>query len=100
MRRPLVLVALLAACAVLPAGAAAKGFRAEIDRTAHGIPHITAKGYSGAGFGYGYAFAEDNICPIAEDYVTVRAERSQFFGPDGNYQQRGNGYGAHNLNSD
>jgi acyl-homoserine-lactone acylase len=30
----------------------------------------------------------------------VRAERSRFFGPDAGYAQRGNGYGANNLNSD
>src|SRR4051812_35482731 len=86
--------------ALLPAVAAAAGYKAEIRRTAYGIPHIEARSYTGAGFGYGYAFAQDNICPIAEDYVTVRAERSRFFGPDGEYAQRGNGFGANNLNSD
>src|SRR3954447_16014280 len=74
--------------------------KAKIRLTAHGIPHIEAKTYTGAGFGYGYAFARDNICPIADAYVTVRAERSRFFGPDAGYEQRGNGYGANNLNSD
>jgi acyl-homoserine-lactone acylase len=87
----------LAALALAPA---AQGYKAEIRRTAHGIPHIQASSYAGIGFGYGYAFAQDNICPIAEDYVTVRGERSRFFGPNGTYQQRGNGFGANNLNSD
>ena len=81
---------------------------ATIQRDANGIPHITAENFAGLGFGYGYAFAEDNICTIAETYVTVRAERSQYegdgvegtFGPDGSYPQRGNGFGANNLNSD
>jgi acyl-homoserine-lactone acylase len=84
--------------ALLPSAAFA--YKAEIRRTAHGIPHIEAKGYGGIGFGYGYAFAQDNICTIAQDYVTVRGERSRFFGPDDSYQQRGNGFGAKNLNSD
>jgi acyl-homoserine-lactone acylase len=100
MRRLLPL-ALLALVALLPAGVAdAAGMKAKIRLTAHGIPHIEAKSYTGAGFGYGYAFARDNICPIADAYVTVRAERSRFFGPEAGYQQRGNGYGANNLNSD
>jgi acyl-homoserine-lactone acylase len=73
---------------------------ATIRRTDHGIPHILADDFAGIGFGYGYAFAEDNICTIAESYVTVRAERSRYFGPDGSYLQRGNGFAANNLNSD
>jgi acyl-homoserine-lactone acylase len=92
------LFAAVALLALLPSVASA--FNAEIRRTAHGIPHIQAKDYGGIGFGYGYAFAQDNICPIAEDYVTVRGDRSRFFGPSGTYQQRGNGFAANNLNSD
>lgn len=79
-----------------------KGERLEatIRRTDHGIPHILADDPAGVAFGYGYAFAEDNICTIAETYVTVRAERSRYFGPEGSYLQRGNGFAANNLNSD
>lgn len=44
--------------------------------------------------------ARDNICTLAEAYVTVRAERSLFFGPDGDYEIRSNGTTANNLNSD
>jgi acyl-homoserine-lactone acylase len=81
---------------------------ATIRRDDVGIPHILANDYGGLGFGYGYAFAEDNICTIAESYVTVRAERSRYtgdgvegtFGPNGGYPQRGNGQDANNLNSD
>ena len=73
---------------------------ATIRRDPHGIPHIVAPDLKGIGFGYGYAFAEDNICTIAESYVTVRAERSRYFGPGNGYQQRGNGFSANNLNSD
>jgi acyl-homoserine-lactone acylase len=100
--------AMALAATLLPAAAqaaptthiAAKGLDATIRRTAHGIPHIEARSYGGLGFGYGYAFAQDNICPIAEAYVTVRGERSQFFGPDKGYKQRGNGFNPNNLNSD
>jgi acyl-homoserine-lactone acylase len=96
----LVLGALLLAALVLPGSALAARLGATIRRTAHGIPHVEARTYAGVGFGYGYAFAQDNICPIAEDYVTVNGERSLFFGPDGTYVLRGNGFAANNLNSD
>ena len=46
-------------------------YNVAIRRTAHGIPHILAADWGSLGFGYGYAFAEDNICTIAESYVTV-----------------------------
>jgi acyl-homoserine-lactone acylase len=96
------MVVVMAAAAALPASASAQApeYSATIQRDAHGIPHIEAGDYAGLGYGYGYAFAEDNICEIAESYVTVRAERSRYFGPDGSYQQRGNGVTANNLNSD
>src|SRR5919199_3985898 len=92
--------ALVAALLALAVPSAAFAASAVIRRTAHGIPHISARDYRGVGFGYGYAFAQDDICPIAEDYITVRGERSRFFGPDGSYEQRGNGFTANNLNSD
>src|SRR2546423_1951368 len=82
------------------ADAAAKGPSAVIRRSAHGIPHIVSKSWEGIGYGYGYAFAQDDICPMADDYVTVRAQRSRFFGPDATYAQRGNGTTPNNLNSD
>ncbi|MEA2390702.1 MAG: acyl-homoserine-lactone acylase, partial [Solirubrobacteraceae bacterium] len=78
----------------------APALSATIRRTAHGIPHIEARSYAGLGYGYGYAFAQDNLCTIAEQYVTVRAERSRYFGPDKEYTQRGNGFTVNNLNSD
>jgi acyl-homoserine-lactone acylase len=82
------------------ASLASTSFSATIRRTEGGIPHITSTTYGGLGYGYGYAFAQDNICVMAEDYVTVDAERSRFFGPNGSYLQRGNGFAANNLNSD
>src|SRR5437588_5039440 len=82
------------------AGPASAAEQAVIRRTAYGIPHIQASDYAGLGYGYGYAFAQDNLCVMAEDYVTVDAERSRFFGPSGSYEQRGNGISANNLNSD
>jgi acyl-homoserine-lactone acylase len=73
---------------------------ATIRRTSYGIPHIVAGDWASLGFGYGYAFAQDNICTIADSYVTVRGQRSRFFGPDGDYLIGGNGNVVNNLNSD
>src|SRR5690554_7501050 len=41
-------------------------FSATIERTTYGIPHITADDYAGAGYGHGYAIAEDNLCVLAD----------------------------------
>ncbi|MFL5910223.1 MAG: penicillin acylase family protein [Gaiellaceae bacterium] len=83
-----------------PARAAASDLSATIRRTEHGVPHIEASSFRGAGYGYGYAFAQDNLCVMADDYVTVDGQRSRFFGPDESYSQRGNGTTPNNLNSD
>jgi acyl-homoserine-lactone acylase len=61
---------------------------AVIRRTAYGIPHIESSTWVGLGYGYGYAFAQDNLCTGADDYVTVDAQRSRYFGPDATYEQR------------
>ncbi len=71
-----------AVAAVPPAEAAGGGYSATIRRTEYGIPHITAKDYGGLGFGYGYAFAQDNLCTLASWVVTLRGERSRYFGPE------------------
>ncbi|GIH65333.1 penicillin acylase family protein [Microbispora siamensis] len=65
----------------VPAAAADGSYSATIRRTEYGIPHVTAKDYGGLGFGYGYAFAQDNLCTLASWVVTLRGERSRYFGP-------------------
>ena len=99
IRIVLVCAVLGAALAVQTAAAVAEP-GAAIRRTANGIPHIKADDFEGIGYGYGYAIAEDNLCVLADTYVTVRAERSRFFGPQGSYASRGNGTRPNNLNSD
>ena len=71
-----------------------------IRRTSHGIPHIIARSFKDLGYGYAYAFAQDNICTIAREYVTIRAERSRFFGAGKRWNFEGNGTTVNNLNSD
>jgi acyl-homoserine-lactone acylase len=56
-------------------------YSAEIRRTAYGIPHILANDYGSLGYGYGYAFAQDNLCVMADRVLTLRGERSRYFGP-------------------
>ncbi len=59
------------------------GLEATITRTAFGIPHIEAKDWRGVGYGVAYAYAEDNLCLLAEEFATVAGERSLHFGPEG-----------------
>jgi acyl-homoserine-lactone acylase len=83
---------------------AAQGVQAKphavIRWASHGVPHIKASNWTNLGFGYGYALASMDICPVADQYVTVRAQRSRFFGPDATWVFRGNGATQTNLNSD
>ncbi|MFD9964412.1 penicillin acylase family protein [Amycolatopsis sp. NPDC058986] len=85
MRRLLAfLTVLLSASALLtPAATAAETGHAVIRYTEHGIPHILAKDFDGLGYGYGFAAARDNICELANTYLTVEARRSAFLGPGG-----------------
>ncbi|MGP9022417.1 penicillin acylase family protein [Streptomyces sp. BR1] len=59
------------------------GLSAVIRYTEYGIPHIVAKDYADLGFGTGYAQAADQVCTLADGFVTVRGERSRWFGADG-----------------
>ncbi|MBK5418472.1 acylase [Pseudomonas sp. TH31] len=54
----------------------------EIRRTSFGVPHIRAENERGLGYGIGYAYAQDNLCLMANEIVTVNGERSRYFGPD------------------
>ncbi|MFD4866510.1 penicillin acylase family protein [Streptomyces sp. NPDC058412] len=82
--------ALLAATAAVPQASAATGDRipaggglsAVIRYTENGIPHILARDYAQLGFGTGWAQAADQVCVLADGFVTVAGERSRWFGPD------------------
>ena len=74
--------------------------KSKIVRTRYGVPHITAGNLTSLGFGYGYAFAQDDLCTIADSYVTVAGQRSKYFGPDGEWTFSGNGTVNNNLDSD
>jgi acyl-homoserine-lactone acylase len=49
----------------------------------NGIPHITASNFEALGYGEAWAFAPDDLCTLASDFVTLNGERSRYFGPDG-----------------
>lgn len=55
---------------------------ADIRRTSYGVPHIRANDERGLGFGIGYAYAQDNLCLLANEVVTVNGQRARFFGPE------------------
>jgi acyl-homoserine-lactone acylase len=69
-----------------PSTAAPDRYRAEIVRTKHGIPHVTADDWGSLGYGSGYAAAETSICNLADTVLTARGKRSKFLGPDARYQ--------------
>ncbi len=93
-------IAAIGAVALVPAQASAGALEAEIVRTKYGVPHIEADNIRSLSAGYAYAFAEDNLCTIASEYVTVNAKRSKFFGPDETWTFSGNGSTYRNVDAD
>lgn len=78
-------------------GATPQGTRllADVARTSYGVPHVRAENFEGLGYGLAYAYAQDNVCMFADTLLTVRGERSRFFGPDAKATRSVNGeYGA------
>ena len=82
--------------------------QAELTRTTNGIAHVRAPDFRGLGYGLAYAYAQDNVCMFADTLLTVRGERSRYFGPEARATQADMGeYGAaidylnlNNLDSD
>ena len=100
MKRILAAAALVAMLALPATAAAAESGRysAEIRRTEGGMPHIKARDHGSLGFGYAYAYAEDQVCRFADILATVNAQRSRYFGPDASYGDLGGQ--TNNLSSD
>ncbi|APW39271.1 hypothetical protein RD110_20335 [Rhodoferax koreense] len=90
---------LLSGCLGGGDGGVASPLAASIRYTTGGVPHIKADSFAGAGYGYGYAFAKENLCLYAEELVTLRGERAQYFGMANGYLgQFGTTFG--NVDSD
>ncbi|WP_288108432.1 penicillin acylase family protein [Limnobacter sp.] len=75
-------------------------YKVSITRTQYGVPHIKAADFGSLGYGQGYAFAQDNLCVFLNDLITIRGERSRYFGSTGTYTIEPNGSTADNLTSD
>jgi acyl-homoserine-lactone acylase len=65
-----------------------------------GIPHITASNFTSLGYGEAWAFSEDNFCTLAQDFVTVNGDRSQYFGRNNLAVNYSAGVDPTNLQSD
>lgn len=57
-------------------------YDATITRTTYNIPHIQSETWGGVGYGVAYAYAEDNVCMLAEEFATLAGTRSLHFGPE------------------
>ncbi|HLL13227.1 MAG TPA: penicillin acylase family protein, partial [Rubrivivax sp.] len=43
-------------------------------------PHIRANDWGSLGYGYGYAFAQDNVCVLARDALAAQGRQARHFG--------------------
>jgi acyl-homoserine-lactone acylase len=66
----------------LVVGAAYAGGHVSITTTEHGIPHIRADNFGSLGFGYGYAMARNDVCGMADMFLSMSGRRAQFLGED------------------
>ncbi len=55
-------------------------YQAQVARTSYGIPHIQAGDWGSLGYGYGYAFAQDNVCVLAREVLAAGGTQSRHFG--------------------
>lgn len=89
----------LALAATAHAGAGGHGhghghdrdYEVTVLRTGYGIPHIQATDWGSLGYGYGFAFAQDNVCVLAREVLAAQGRQARYFGA---------GTGSANLASD
>lgn len=79
---------------------AAPEYQATVKRTTMGIAHVNAADYKGLGYGVGYSFAEDSVCTLMIDIISIRGQRSRFFGAEGRYEIPSVPASASNVDSD
>lgn len=72
-------------------------YHATIRKTEYGIPHITASDLGSVAFGQAYAFAQNNLCILADQVVKVRSERAKYFGPGESNQNLDTDFGFLHL---
>ncbi|HAN28984.1 MAG TPA: hypothetical protein DCP75_14925, partial [Haliea salexigens] len=57
-------------------------YSAEIRRTEFGIPHIRAEDWGSLGYGFGYAYAQDNYCVAMREIVFAAGRSAELMGED------------------
>ena len=85
---------------VAPSSASATSSPVTITRDSDGIAHITAANFTALGYGEAWAFSQDSFCTLAQDFVTLEARRSLYFGPNTPNLDYGEGSDDSNLASD
>lgn len=62
-------------------------YSAYVARTEYGIPHIQADNWGSLGFGYGYAYSQDNFCVLMKEIVRANGDSALYLGEEGNLQE-------------
>ena len=57
-------------------------YSAQVRRTEYGIPHIQAKDWGSLGYGFGYAYAQDNFCVVMREVVFATGRSAELMGED------------------
>ncbi|MEQ8803314.1 MAG: penicillin acylase family protein, partial [Haliea sp.] len=55
-------------------------YSAEVRRTEYGIPHIKADDWGSLGYGFGYAYAQDNFCVAMREIVFASGRSAELMG--------------------
>ncbi len=80
-RPTLAVLAVSIGCAASSQAANSKpDYQVQVQRTSYGIPHIQATDWGSLGYGYGYAFAQDNVCVLAREVLAANGTQSRHFG--------------------
>lgn len=97
MSRTLLPVAALAALGIAAVGAHAAPAPGpvRVSWSSLGVPHVQARDEQGLGYGIGYAYAQDNLCLLADEVLTVNGQRARFLGRGGQSSA-----GVENITSD
>ncbi len=69
----------LGGCAIPPTAVDPRAVT--LERTDFHVVHVTAQNYESLAYGVAYAHAEDYVCTTLDSLLTVRGERSRYFGP-------------------
>jgi acyl-homoserine-lactone acylase len=57
-------------------------YEAEIVWTEYGIPHVTAADWGSLGYGYAYAYSQQNYCIVMKEIVKSNGNSALYLGDD------------------